>query len=131
MDQERAPSLGARGRQARPTKWHVFWSCAASVLATIVLGFGWGGWVTGGTAQRAAIVASDDAVLRHLVPLCVVQFEQDTARDAKLRKLKASDGWVQGDYVRRQGWATMPGESGADGRVAEACARALVSRSLG
>jgi hypothetical protein len=131
MEQWSMPSLGARWTRARPTKTQVFWSCVASVLATLVVGFTWGGWVTAGAAQRAAIVASDDAVAGRLVPLCIVQFEQDPARDAKLGRLKATDPWGQGDYVRQQGWATMPGELGADGVIAEACARVLASRSLG
>lgn len=132
MEQQcRTPSLGAWWDRARPTKVQVLGSCVASVLATLLVGFTWGGWVTAGTAQRAAIVASGDAVAGRLVPLCIAQFEQDAARDAKLGRLKATDRWGQGDYVRQQGWATMPGEPGADSMVAEACARALASRPLG
>jgi hypothetical protein len=131
MDDSRARSLGARWSQARPTKTHVFWSCVVSVLATLLLGFTWGGWVTGSTAQRAALVAADDAVATHLVPLCVAQFGRDPAKDVKLTKLKAMDSWLRSDYVREQGWATMPGEHAPDGRVADACARMLVSLAVG
>jgi hypothetical protein len=131
MDQDATPTLGARWSRAWPTKTHVFWCCVASVLATLVLGFTWGGWVTGSTVQRAAIVAAHDAVTTRLVPVCVAQFEQDPGRDAKLKKLRATDSWLQTDYVREQGWATMPGETGADARVAEACAKTLLSLSLG
>src|SRR4028118_990387 len=43
-------SLGQRWESYNPGKTLLFWSCAASVAATIVVGFNWGGWTTGGTA---------------------------------------------------------------------------------
>ena len=32
----------------------------------------------------------------------------------------------EGDYVKKQGWATMPGEMEADGKVADECAKLLM-----
>ena len=43
-------SLARRWSDARPTKTVVFWSCVATKVVTMVVGFTWGGWVTGGTA---------------------------------------------------------------------------------
>jgi len=54
MDQTRKLSFGERWSQSRPTKTLVFWACAASVAATMIVGFTWGGWVTGGTALKVA-----------------------------------------------------------------------------
>src|SRR3989337_424718 len=41
-----------RWEDYRPTKTHTFWIAAGCVAATLVLGFGPGGWVSGGTAQK-------------------------------------------------------------------------------
>ena len=44
----------------------------------------------------------------------------------KLKGLKESGTWEQADYVKKQGWAAMPGEREADGKVAGECARLLL-----
>jgi len=67
-------SLGQRWSGARPTKAVVFWLCVASVVVTMIIGFTWGGWVTGGTAQEMAKTMAEDAVVRRLAPICVVRF---------------------------------------------------------
>jgi hypothetical protein len=61
-----------------------------------------------------------------LAPICVVQFLQDPEKDKKLKELKDTSSWQRGDYVKKQGWATMPGEKEPDREVADACAGLLV-----
>ena len=39
---------------------------------------------------------------------------------------KEEGSWKRGDYVEKQGWATMPGEKEADSKVAGKCAELLV-----
>ena len=36
--------------------------------------------------------------------------------------LNETDSWQRGDFVVKQGWATMPGEKEADSAVAVKCA---------
>ena len=72
---------------------------------------------------------AEDAVVKRLAPMCVVQFNRDPRKDQKLKELKETSGWQRGDYVGKQGWATMPGEEKPDGKVAEECARLLVLTS--
>ena len=55
--------------EARPTKTIVFWSWMGSIVLTMIIGFAWGGWVTGGTAQKMAEVMAADAVSQRLVPI--------------------------------------------------------------
>jgi len=112
--------------EARPTKTVVFWSWVASVVLTMIIGFAWGGWVTGGTAQKMAEQMAEDAVVKRLAPMCVVQFNRDPGKDRKLKELKETSGWQRGEYVGKQGWATMPGEEKPDSKVAEECARLLM-----
>ena len=126
VGQQRKPSVGQRWRDAQPTKAMAFWSCVVSIVFTMIVGFGWGGWVTGGTAQKMAEAAADEAVVMRLAPICVVQFNRDPGKEAKLAELKGTDSWRRDGYVETQGWATMPGAEKPDRHVAEACAKLLL-----
>lgn len=122
-------SLGQRWSEARPTKTAVFWACMAAVVVTMIVGFSWGGWVTGGTARNMAEAAARDAVVTRLAPICVLQFNADPAKDQKLSELKEESTWRRGEYVGKHGWATMPGETEPDGNVADQCANLLMLSS--
>jgi hypothetical protein len=114
---------GKSWSQVRPTKNFVFWFTVAAVVATLVVGFTWGGWMTRGSAQAAA----NDAVVHRLASICVATAREDPARTAKLQALRDSGSWDRADYVRKQGWATMPGDTDPDRGVAEACAGQLAA----
>jgi hypothetical protein len=130
MDQNRERlSLGRRWSEARASKALFFWACVASAVLTIIIGFSWGGWVTGGTARTTAETMAHDAVVTRLAPICVVQSALDSAKVVKLVALKDQSSWQQGEYVGKQGWATMPGEKEPDSKVAQACATLLMSTS--
>ena len=122
-------SLGRRWSDARPTKTLVFWCCVASAVLTMIIGFSWGGWVTGGTARTTAETMGHDAVVTRLAPICVMQSGRDPAKAVKLVALKEESSWQRGEYVGKQGWATMPGEKEPDSRVAQACATLLMPSS--
>jgi hypothetical protein len=126
VEQKRKVSFRQWWDEARPTKTAVFWSWVGSVVLTMIIGFAWGGWVTGGTAQKMAEKVAEDAVVKRLAPICVVQFNRDPGKDQKLKELKETSTYQRGDYVERQGWATMAGEEKPDSNVAEECARLLM-----
>ena len=73
-----------------------------------------------------AQVMADDAVVKRLAPMCVVRFHQDPRKDQKLKELKDVSTWQGSDYVKKQGWATMPGEKEPDSKVADECAKQLI-----
>jgi hypothetical protein len=123
----RTKGFGQRLGEARPTKTLVFWAWVASVVVIMIIGFTWGGWVTGRTARDMAAIMAEEAVVKRLVPICVRQFKQDPGKDQKLKELKEKErSYERGEYVKKQGWATMPGEEEADSNVAEECAKLLV-----
>jgi len=126
VTKEKKVSFGQRWSEARPTKTLVFWSWVASVVLTMIIGFAWGGWVTGSTARKIATESAEELVVNRLTPMCIVQFKQDPAKDQKLKDLKATDSWKRSDFVAQQGWATMPGEEKPDQKVADACAKLLI-----
>jgi pimeloyl-ACP methyl ester carboxylesterase len=123
------PSVGQRWSDARPTKTVLFWSCVASMVLTMIVGFSWGGWVTGGTARATAETMAHEAVVTRLASICVVQSGRDPAKVVKLVALKDESSWQRGAYVGKQGWATMPGEQEPDRRVGEVCATLLMPSS--
>jgi hypothetical protein len=82
--------------------------------------------VTGGTAQKLAEKMADDAVVKRLAPICVLQATRDPGKNEKLKALKEAGSYQGGDYIEKQGWATMPGEEKPDSAVASECARLLV-----
>jgi hypothetical protein len=125
-EQRGKASISQRWREIRLTKTAVFWSCVASMVFTMIVGFAWGGWVTGGTAQTMADKIAQDAVVKRLAPMCVVQYNRDPGKVQKLIELKAAGTWQAGDYVEKQGWATMVGEEKPDSAVASECARLLL-----
>ena len=102
------------------------WSAIGGAILTMIIGFAWGGWVTGGTAGKMAEEKADEAVVDRLAPICVEQFNQDPEKDQKLKELKETDSWQRDTYVQKQGWATMPGEKEPERNIADECARRLV-----
>jgi alpha/beta superfamily hydrolase len=99
---------------------------AAGAVALAIVGFVWGGWVTGGTAEKLASGRADQAFVSALTPICVAQFQKSADAQANLATLKQTKSWEQSDYVGKGGWATMPGSSdGPNRQVATACAEAL------
>lgn len=103
------------------------WGAGAGAAALAIVGFAWGGWMTGSAAEELAAARADQAVVATLTPICVSQFRKDPNAKASLAALKKEENWRQGDYVRDGGWATMPGGGEEPSRqVASACAEALL-----
>ena len=101
----------------------------AGALATVLVGFGWGGWTLGSKAEKMAADSANDATVAALAPICVSRFTQGDEAAAKLVALKATDSWQQDTFVAKGGWATFPGNAEPNRDVAEACARLLVAQS--
>ena len=102
------------------------WAAIGGAVIVMIIGFAWGGWVTGGTAQSKAEKIAADAVVARLVPICVAQFNQDQEKDKKLKELKEESSWERSKYVEEQGWATMPYEKEPDSSVAEKCVEQIM-----
>src|SRR6266699_1965882 len=100
---------------------------AAGAVATIFVGFYWGGWSLGSTAIKLADERTNTAVVAALTPICVEKFLQNSDAKANLAVLqKISTTWEQGDYLQKGGWATRPGATSSDYQLARACAEKLV-----
>jgi hypothetical protein len=99
---------------------------AAGALATMIVGFNWGGWALGSTVDKVAKDRADSAVLVALTPICVDKFRQAANATENLSELnKISYAWDRGTFVEKGGWATMPGAASPDSTVARACAEMI------
>jgi hypothetical protein len=103
------------------------WGALAGAVALAIVGFNWGGWMLGGTADKLADARADKAVATALSPVCVAQFRKAADAPATLKAFKALSTWEQGEYVGKGGWATMPGSTSTEpnSQVVAACVDAL------
>ena len=60
----------------------------AGFLATVVIGFGWGGWMLGSTAKKMVDQSTSSAIVAALAPICVDKFQHATEAKATLAELK-------------------------------------------
>ena len=100
---------------------------AGGAIVLAIIGFAWGGWVTGNTAQQMAATAAENSVVNRLATICVEQYNQDPEKDQKLKTMMEKRAYERGEYIGEQGWATMLGEKNPDSKTSRKCAE-LISK---
>lgn len=95
------------------------------VVLTMVVGFSWGGWVTGGTAQSMAATEAKIAVVAALVPVCLQLAQNDPDRAAKLATIQEAPTYQRRTALIEAGWATVPGSDTPNRDLAQACVASL------
>ena len=98
---------------------------AVGAVATMFVGFYWGGWVTGGSAKDMVQRSTTAAVVTALSPICVDKFQHATGAADNMIELKKVSSYQQGSFIEKGGWATLPGNDSANSAVARACAEML------
>lgn len=104
------------------------YGAAAGAVALAVIGFSWGGWVTGGTAAEMAEDQARQEVVAALVPICLEQSQQDPRLTETLAQLEEATSYKRSDMLMEAGWATMPGSADPNRAVASACMEKLASQ---
>src|ERR1700720_3890069 len=100
---------------------------AIGAIASMVIGFSWGGWMLGSTSNRHAAEQGSTSVVAALTPICVKKFLQNSDAQANLAaRREISSNWQQGQDLEKGGWATRPGATSSDYELARACAAKLV-----
>ena len=98
------------------------WGLIVGTAITMIVGFGWGGWSTAATTQKAA----EEAVLTNQAEICIAQFMKQPDHEEKLKELGALDSWKRAEYIANGGWDRMPGQEGKpDHSVSRECAAGL------
>lgn len=106
------------------------WGFIGGAAAAMIVGFGWGGWVTGGTARKEAVTTAHDAVVAALAPICAERFRAQGDAPAQLAALAKVSSWERSSVVEKSGYALMPGAKTTDNDVARACAEILTSPAV-
>lgn len=104
----------------------VLMGAVGGAVALAIVGFGWGGWVTGGTAETMAKKQAKSATVAALAPICAAKFQADTGFEAKMTELNETRAYQRSTFIEKGGWATMPGSEKGDRDVAKACADMLI-----
>jgi hypothetical protein len=90
---------------------------AFGAVATIAIGFIWGGWVTGGTARSMSAMAENSGRMSILVPMCVAQF---TAADGAVAKFKGASSYSRDNVISE--FVKTVASTNMDYSFARACA---------
>jgi pimeloyl-ACP methyl ester carboxylesterase len=139
MQRGQKRTLSQRFDDYQASKTVLFWACAGSVIAAIVVGFSWGGWVTGGTAQEMAEDSAAQARQQLAAVVCVDRFMAAPDAGIQLTALREmTSPRAQGKFVEDGGWAMIvPAssptdyEARADHREAAVlCAEELAKREM-
>ena len=124
-------NLSQRWAELQPSKTMLVWACVGCIAATMVVGFTWGGWVTGGTARGMAGTAGDEARGELASVICVERFLAAPDAAAQLAALKELSGsYQQRQFVEKGGWAVMPGKDAPDRRTVDLCTRVLAAMEV-
>jgi hypothetical protein len=98
----------------------------AGAIATMFVGFYWGGWSLGSTAEKLAKERSDLAVIAVLAPVCADKFSALPDSEAKKVALSNVDSWKRREEFPKE-LVTLPGESYPSSALVDACYTLLLA----
>ena len=101
------------------------YGAAIGAIALAVVGFSWGGWVTGSTAQNMAQTASKAAVVKAMTPYCVARSKNDPQSASIMEEFKKAPAYSRDTVIEKAGWATLLGSDKPNSALADACVTAL------
>src|SRR5712691_6966728 len=91
------------------------WGLIVGAVATMILGFVWGGWTTASTAHGM----SEKAVVSSQAAICVAQFVKQPNHEKKLKEFGEVSSWQRAEVIEKGGCDKMPGQEKAGSAVAE------------
>ena len=100
---------------------------AVGAVATMFVGFYWGGWMLGSTAKKLATDETRSAIVTIAAPACAEHFA-NKANDEKWAEYQKVDTWRRDTYIKEAGYATATGlanDYSAGWAIAHACVKAL------
>lgn len=123
-------SVSERFRDFRASKATLFWSCAACAIATMAVGFTWGGWVTGGSAEEQAQIAAEEAVAELAADICVQRYLASPDARVSLTALIEESSYSRDGIIEEGGWVTFGGRDEPVEGAADLCADRLAEVDL-
>jgi hypothetical protein len=99
---------------------------AIGAVATITIGFNWGGWSLGSTADKMAKEQSKLAVVAALAPVCAKEFRAQPDAAAKIVALSKVDPWKRTEEFPKE-FVTLPDETYPSSALVDACYALLMA----
>jgi alpha/beta superfamily hydrolase len=99
---------------------------AVGAVATMVVGFSWGGWSLGSTADKMAKERSELAVVAALAPVCADKFRAQPDAEAKKVALSKAESWKRGEEFPKE-FVTLPGAAYPSSALVNACSILLLT----
>ena len=139
MQQGQNQNLSRRFKEYQASKTVLFWACAGSVIAATIVGFSWGGWTTGGSAQEMAENSAAQARQELAAVVCVDRFMAAPDAGVQLTALQEIESsYAQSKFVEEGGWALIVPASDTtdykaranDRKAAGLCAEELAKREI-
>ena len=100
---------------------------ALGAVATMFVGFYWGGWMLGSTAKKLATDETRSAIVTIAAPACAEHFV-NKANDEKWAEYQKVDTWRRDTYIKDAGYATVVGvanDYSTSSAIADACVKAI------
>ncbi len=89
-------------------------------IATMIVGFNWGGWSLGSTADKMAKERSEVAVVAALAPVCADKFRALPDAEVKKAALLKAETWKRRDEFPKE-LVTLPGDTYPSSALVDAC----------
>ena len=99
---------------------------AVGIVATIFVGFTWGGWSLGSTADKMATEQSKLAVVAALAPVCADKFRAQPDAASKTVALSKVYPWKRAEEFAKE-LVTLPGETNPSSALVDACYALLLA----
>lgn len=99
---------------------------ALGAIATMIVGFNWGGWSLGSTTDKVARERSESAVVAALAPVCADKFRALPDAETKKAALLKVDSWKRRDEFPKE-FVTLPGDSYPNSALVDACYALIVA----
>ena len=101
MQRDQNQTISQRFQQYRPSKTALFWACGGCVVVATIVGFSWGGWVTGGSAREMADNSAAQARQELAAVVCVDRFMAEPDAGDQLTALQGDHELLRPEQVRR------------------------------
>jgi hypothetical protein len=99
---------------------------AVGAVATIFVGFYWGGWSLASTADKIATEQSKLAVVAALAPVCADKFRAQPDAAVKIIALSKAYPWNRAKDFPKE-LVTLPGETNPSSALVDACYALLLA----
>lgn len=114
----------------RPSKGVWLWSCIGAAALTMIVGFGVGGWVTGGTAQERAQASTEDAVATLAANVCTQQVLASADAASIYKELDEAKTWERRKVLEEAGWTTFGDMDKPVSGAASLCATQILAADI-